>query len=125
MGFFSALNSSNLDRLKSLWSGLPKATLKVWEGLQKIFSMEKNYQAYRKKLASISPAIPYLGMISKDLFMLEEGSPSVLTETFKDMQVELVNFSKLRMIYFMIQKFQVLHRMSLPLSCCRNFSQQR
>jgi hypothetical protein len=76
MVVYSALQSSSVDRLKQTKAVIPRSSLKNLEDLSKLFSMEKNYHRYRRRLQQTNPAIPYLAGFTKELFMLEEGNPS-------------------------------------------------
>lgn len=131
MTFFSALHASAVDRLKNSKALLAKAAVKQLDDLTKLFSMERNYQRYRKRLQQTSPAIPYLASFTKELFMVEEGNPSgaleldafselfvtifvdfcilgaVIKEALKNDSLELVNLTKFRMIFSTVVRFQV------------------
>jgi len=76
MTLFSAVQSSSVDRLKHTKALIAKSSLKHFDDLSKLFSMDRNYQRYRKRLQQVHLAIPYLASVTKELFMIEEGNIS-------------------------------------------------
>eukprot|EP01125_Pyxidicula_operculata_P010399 TRINITY_DN3421_c0_g2_i1.p1 TRINITY_DN3421_c0_g2~~TRINITY_DN3421_c0_g2_i1.p1 ORF type:complete len:609 (+),score=207.24 TRINITY_DN3421_c0_g2_i1:258-1829(+) len=101
MGVFTALNSSNISRLKSTFKLLPKKVQKQLEDLSVIMDFRKNYSNYRAHLqqaSTTSSVVPYLGLISKDLFAIEENTPTL----YKD----LINWEKMRTLYSQLMQIK-------------------
>lgn len=98
LAFCLSFYSSNISRLEA-WENLPKKSLKQWEDLKRLFSLERNYGNYRNELLSNlhHPFIPLLSILTKDLQALEEN----LTFTPEGQ----VNFHKFRILYNSTIKF--------------------
>jgi len=92
MAIFTAFNSAAVSRLKDTFMDLPKKSSKKWNELIELFSWERSYFNYREKMRQTSaPIVPCLGIITKDLFVIEESNPTILNSTITG--EELVNFS--------------------------------
>eukprot|EP01127_Copromyxa_protea_P011646 TRINITY_DN2947_c0_g1_i2.p1 TRINITY_DN2947_c0_g1~~TRINITY_DN2947_c0_g1_i2.p1 ORF type:complete len:112 (+),score=13.43 TRINITY_DN2947_c0_g1_i2:322-657(+) len=74
-----------------------------------MFDLNGNYSNYRTHLANAKrPAIPYLGIITKDLFSLEENP----TTTSK----QLINLYKLRLVYGHIRDIKYFQQVPFEFS---------
>uniref|UniRef100_UPI00358EA45D ras-specific guanine nucleotide-releasing factor 1-like n=1 Tax=Myxine glutinosa TaxID=7769 RepID=UPI00358EA45D len=92
----SALNRSAVFRLKKTWARVSKHTKGMIEKLQKIVSSEGRFKNLREALKSCDAlCVPYLGMYLTDLAMIEEGTSNFTPEG-------LVNFSKVRLVRFLV-----------------------
>jgi len=113
MAIFTAFNSAAVSRLKDTFTDLPKKSSKKWNTLIELFSWERSYFNYREKMRrSSAPIVPCLGIITKDLFVIEESNPTILKNNSTITGEELVNFHKFRMLYShikSIEKFQQIN----------------
>jgi len=73
---FLALHSFPVDRLKNTRALVNKNSLKNFDELSKLFSMERNNQRYKTRLQHTVPAIPIVSAFTKELFMIDEGNTS-------------------------------------------------
>jgi len=94
---FTALSSATITRLEQAWQQVPKKVMRLFELLDNTFSFNKNYLKYRTQIGLHKYPLPYLGIVSKDLFAIEEGNPNFIDG--------LVNISKLRLIYTQLKPF--------------------
>merc|ERR1711916_99530 len=72
-----------------------------FEAFQAVVDTTGNFRNYRRELAEkaeFSVAIPYIGILSKFLFAVEESNP-----TFVGNNKSEVNFTKLRLLYNQLQ----------------------
>ncbi|KAM9963456.1 hypothetical protein ACTFIW_006686 [Dictyostelium discoideum] len=68
-----------IKRLYLTWDKISKKSMNQFEELQKIFSTESNHKNYREVLNSSSPPlIPYLGLYTKDLLVIEDSNPTLI-----------------------------------------------
>jgi len=75
MAIFTALNSEAVSRLKDTFLDLPKKAQKKLSALHELFSWERSYFNYREKIRQTSaPVVPCLGILTKDLFAIEESN---------------------------------------------------
>lgn len=122
MCLYTAIQSTPIDRLQATKANLPRLCTKNLEAISEVFSMDRNNRIYREKVNSrhsSSPSlvvilaqfaaslkaceegdedtypIPYLGLFTKDLFMVEENVPTI-TEAGQ------ININKLRRIFEMV-----------------------
>eukprot|EP01127_Copromyxa_protea_P011648 TRINITY_DN2947_c0_g1_i5.p1 TRINITY_DN2947_c0_g1~~TRINITY_DN2947_c0_g1_i5.p1 ORF type:complete len:967 (+),score=148.34 TRINITY_DN2947_c0_g1_i5:407-2902(+) len=107
---YTALNAIPINRLKATWAGIRKTSAeKNFSLLQQMFDLNGNYSNYRTHLANAKrPAIPYLGIITKDLFSLEENP----TTTSK----QLINLYKLRLVYGHIRDIKYFQQVPFEFS---------
>ncbi|KAH3764811.1 Ras guanine nucleotide exchange factor [Pelomyxa schiedti] len=91
MEIISSLQNSAVHRLKHSWSYLPPTTWDLYDKYCAFLDAKGNFQQYRDALkVSVTPCIPYLGMILTDLTFANDGNPDLITGT------QLVNFAKYR-----------------------------
>jgi len=96
----AGLNHTAISRLKFTWEKVPRKQIRKYESLSQLLNTEKNNAKYRRLLAKTKPPlVPYLAIFSKDLFALEEATPTILEN-------ELINFDKMRMMWNMISSFK-------------------
>lgn len=89
------LNSSSVQRLARSWKKVSKKHTAKLEELMALNSHTKNYKEYRKHLRSCKPPmVPQLGIISRDLFGLEENNEDFLFINSE----KCVNVAKARML---------------------------
>uniref|UniRef100_A0A6B2LG31 Ras-GEF domain-containing protein n=1 Tax=Arcella intermedia TaxID=1963864 RepID=A0A6B2LG31_9EUKA len=106
MVIHAGLNAKSVSRLNFIWDNLPKKSNKILQNLNDLFSFERNYHSYREKFAESKangPAIPYLGIVSKDVFAVEESNPTTLENG-------LINFHKFRMLFSHVQEIEKLQK---------------
>jgi hypothetical protein len=90
-----ALNQPSVARLKFSWSRVAKKSMRNYNRVLAFWSTSHNMGNYRAELKKIKPpAVPYLGLIGKDLFQTEMGAPTVLS--LKTDEEWVLNFFKLR-----------------------------
>ncbi|KNC54644.1 uncharacterized protein AMSG_01497 [Thecamonas trahens ATCC 50062] len=92
MAVISGLNLASVQRLKKTWAGLPSKSLATLHQLEAVMSPKSNYAHYRDLLSDTSPAVPFFGLLLKDLTFLDDGNPKRIDGT------ALVNFDKWRTI---------------------------
>ncbi len=77
MELYSAIESWLVKRIIELIR-LNKKIKDAFQWLQRLFSFERNYKKYRKKLEKRKrqslPFLPYLGILTSDLYFIEEGN---------------------------------------------------
>ncbi|KAJ6249389.1 ras guanine nucleotide exchange factor i-related [Anaeramoeba flamelloides] len=99
MSILSGLGSSGIHRLKHSFNEVPSRYLDDYFELETDLSSEKSYSHYRKLIVqTIPPCIPYFALCLTDLTFLEDGN--------KDMIGDLINFSKRKLIYDLINDIQ-------------------
>eukprot|EP01133_Synstelium_polycarpum_P019479 gene19479-23334_t len=75
----TGLNHYSLRRLAITWDRVSKKSMVAFTSLQATFSTDANHKAYRERLtAAKPPLIPYLGLYTKDLFVIGDGQPNFL-----------------------------------------------
>ena len=103
-----ALNQPGVARLKHTWNHVPKKSMRTYNRVLAFWSTSQNMATYRSELRRVKPpAVPYLGLIGKDLFGIEHGSPTILSERNADEWI--LNFHKLRQLaaqYRFVAKLQ-------------------
>ena len=91
----AGLGMTSVSRLKESWKRVPKKKILSKQKIDALYSMEDNYKNYKEKVmeACSQPhaIIPYLGLYSKYLFALEQGTKTMIDG--------MINFEKMRMIY--------------------------
>jgi len=99
MAIIAGLGGADVHRLKWTFAELPKSATALLSELRDKLSANKSYGAYRAILAAADPpCIPYLGTYLTDLTFIEEN---------KDITKRgLINFTKRRLIYDVIEKIQ-------------------
>lgn len=91
MGYFCVTKALYIHWLTTQ-DGISKATGRTFKYLELLFSADRNYHALRKRVAEARPRVTYLGIVSKDLFMIEDGNESIVKESHRQMQtLPLVN----------------------------------
>ncbi len=69
------LNASSIQRLQKSWKKVSKKHSTKLEELMALNSHSKNYKQYRQHIRSVKPPmVPQIGIISRDLFGLEENN---------------------------------------------------
>ena len=91
MAVISGLNLASVQRLKKTWRGLSSKILGTLHQLEEVMSPKSNYQNYRT-LLSEKPAVPFFGLLLKDLTFLDDGNPKRIEGT------ALINYDKWRTI---------------------------
>jgi len=95
----AGLVSPAVSRLKLSWERVHKRALKKYQGLVEILNADRNYKALREILSSAEPPlVPYIALLSKDLFGVEENTD--------DFGGNLINMSKMRLLAKIIHDFQ-------------------
>lgn len=89
------LNQPGVARLKYSWERVSKKAMRTYNKVLAFWSTSQNMSAYRAELKKVKPpAVPYLGLVGKDLFQIETGTPTVLS--LKTDEEWVLNFHKLR-----------------------------
>jgi len=92
VSIFSALESGPISRLKKSFAALPKAVILAYDKLKESLSFDNNSRAVREAIKAHPQPLPMLGLITKDLFVIEDSSPTILPSG-------LINIFKLRLIH--------------------------
>ncbi len=123
----SALSEPSVERLKLSWSRLSQPFVDLYDKLQELWSVSRNFSRYRAELSkarNMPPAIPYCGLLSKDLFAVQENNRSDVVESPAGGGSH-VNVDKLRLIWDKLESFVRLQYTSeysrclpiLPVQC--------
>jgi len=96
------LNSSAVSRLAKSWGKLPKRVAGSFAEQMELNSHSKNYKVYREHLRLCRPPIvPQIGVISRDLFGLEENNVDMVEKRFVNLEksrvLEKVAFEMLQL----------------------------
>lgn len=80
------------------FSSLGRETRLEWENIKAIFSNWKNYSLMREKIHNCPTAIPFLGILLRDLTLAKENAPhhklTVVGEVLKKIQIHLESLSE-------------------------------
>ena len=91
-----------MSRLKKTWAKVPPKLMARYEKLLSVAGMERNYGLYRSILGtSKPPVVPYMGLVSKFLFAVEDGNPDLIAPPSRVSPAadeKWVNFTKMRMV---------------------------
>ncbi len=105
-----ALNQPSVARLKFSWSRVSKKSMRTYNRVLAFWSTSHNMGNYRAELKKVKPpAVPYLGLIGKDLFQTEMGTPTILS--LKTDEEWVLNFYKLRSL---AQQFRFISSLQQP-----------
>eukprot|EP01087_Luapelamoeba_hula_P015539 TRINITY_DN4655_c0_g3_i1.p1 TRINITY_DN4655_c0_g3~~TRINITY_DN4655_c0_g3_i1.p1 ORF type:complete len:1531 (+),score=276.09 TRINITY_DN4655_c0_g3_i1:246-4838(+) len=105
IAILAAFNNTAVSRLKLSWEKVRSFELKRYKSLMLIADTQGNFGYYRQLAKKIAPPmVPYLALISKDLFGLEEGNPTFLDQTEEGVP-KVVNISKMRLLWKQVTKF--------------------
>jgi hypothetical protein len=108
----SALSDANIDRLKQTWNRVAQNYVDLHLDLQELWAISRNFARYRDELQrarTIPPAIPYCGMLSKDLFAVEENNRSDQVSSPSG-GADHVNVDKLRLLWEKMEAFLHLQK---------------
>jgi hypothetical protein len=98
----AGLNGAPVSRLKKTWAKVPPKLMARYDKLLSVAGMERNYGLYRSILGtSKPPVVPYMGLVSKFLFAVEDGNPDLIAAPSRVSTAEgekWVNFTKMRMV---------------------------
>ncbi|PKI84678.1 cell division cycle- protein [Malassezia vespertilionis] len=104
----SALNNAAIHRLRRTWGMLDSESLSLFENLNSITLVSRNYAKYRELLSAVClPCVPFCGVYTKDLTFIEDGNTNRLSA-----DPCLVNFNKRRRLADVIMEIQ--HFQSVP-----------
>lgn len=82
--------------------------LQNYRSLEALISSEENYKLYRQLIVNVKPpAIPYIGVLLKDITFINDGNPDTLEQDFG--KPNFINFNKrekLANVILEIRKFQ-------------------
>jgi len=99
MAISSALNTSSISRLKSVWALLTERDKAHFDALQNLFCATENFKGYRKRFAEASkPALPFLGLFLRDL--------TIINEIPSDFDDGSINYYKMRSISKILLKIK-------------------
>ncbi len=103
----SALSDASVERLKLTWSRVSQPFLALHSKLQELWSVSRNFARYREELhraKALPPAIPYCGLLSKDLFAVQENNRSDVVESPSG-GASHVNVDKFRLLWDKMEPF--------------------
>ncbi|KAI9594167.1 ras guanine nucleotide exchange factor domain-containing protein, partial [Syncephalis fuscata] len=107
---FSALNSSNVQRLKRTWKSISNRAMTSFYALSRACDCTRNFAAYRARLKQeLPPCLPFMGVYLTDLTFIEDGNAKLKRCTTATHI--MINFSKyLKTVQLLneIQRFQVM-----------------
>lgn len=103
----AGLGHFSITRLHLTLEKVSKRSKQSFAGLQELFNSDFNHKTYRDLLQrSNPPLVPYLGLYSKDLFVIEENlGPNVLPSG-------MVNFEKMRSVFLAVKAVKHLQSFS-------------
>lgn len=108
-----ALNHPAVARLKFTWERVSKRSMRAYNKVLAFWSTSNNMAKYRAELRRVKPpAVPYLGLIGKDLFQVEMGTPTVLS--LPEEEEWLLNFHKLRGLAVQFKALSTLQNSNAP-----------
>eukprot|EP00026_Physarum_polycephalum_P004655 Phypoly_transcript_04677.p1 GENE.Phypoly_transcript_04677~~Phypoly_transcript_04677.p1 ORF type:complete len:679 (+),score=84.77 Phypoly_transcript_04677:169-2037(+) len=95
----AGLGHYTIARLHMTLEKVSKRAKHTLAALQELFNSESNHKNYRDVLQHAKPPyVPYLGLYSKDLFVVEENlGPNVIEST------SMLNFEKVRSVYAVLK----------------------
>lgn len=83
MEVIAGLSLGCVQRLHKTWSLAGSGPKAVFERFSNIMTTKQNFQSYRHALSATKmPAVPYVGVILRDIVFLEEGNPLKLPNGF-------------------------------------------
>jgi len=104
MEVIASLSSTALRRLAGTWDDVDGKLIKRLEELESLMGFTNNFSRYRRALKEMSaPAIPYLGVVLRDITAAHQGTPNTLPSG-------LLNVSKWRPILEILQSFERLQK---------------
>jgi len=107
----AGLNMGLVRRLKQTWKGLSAKTIETFIELEELSSPDDNWRRYRDFLHTLRPGeypmIPYLGLLLKDLVVIEDSNPTYLENKH-------VNFKKMRIVVPFLGSFLQIQEKSYP-----------
>ncbi|KAJ5787362.1 hypothetical protein N7457_002352 [Penicillium paradoxum] len=106
VSILAGLECAPIYRLARTWAMVTERSCNMLRPLQAMIHHAQNYQAYRDILrASVSPCIPFLGLVLKDLTFIEDGNPALTPEG-------LINFYKYTMLASTVHEVERLKEAS-------------
>jgi hypothetical protein len=109
----AGLTHPQVGRLRQTWELVGRNAMKQYNKLLDDFNVSGNYRGYREMLKQVSPpCVPYLGLLGKDLFSIEENSKTLLSEE-KGVET-VVNFKKLSLIWSALSFVENLQQYEYP-----------
>jgi len=115
MAITSALNSSSISRLKTMWRQIPSDSLAILKKLEEMMQPTHNYRVYRNLLNSRpkdAATIPYIGLLLRDITFCKDGNKDFLDNG-------TVNEGKIAMIGSYLQEFYVCTSPAYPPMDCK------
>lgn len=107
------LNHPQVARLRVTWELVPKKSARKYEKLLAQWDVSGNYRRYRDVLKTTSPpCVPYLGLLGKDMWSIEENSKTLLTKPIG--LKTIVNFKKLKLLWQTITFVDTLQGYEYP-----------
>eukprot|EP01119_Soliformovum_irregulare_P007287 TRINITY_DN19691_c0_g1_i1.p1 TRINITY_DN19691_c0_g1~~TRINITY_DN19691_c0_g1_i1.p1 ORF type:complete len:449 (-),score=103.72 TRINITY_DN19691_c0_g1_i1:103-1410(-) len=106
MEIIGGLNLHPITRMKLTWEQVPASQRAMVEELNALMDNRQNYKDYRQLLKSVKgPAIPYLGVMTRDVIFTDEGNTN-----FVDAGKKTINVQKMAMlgeILMQLKRFQL------------------
>ncbi|AOA60728.1 Membrane bound guanine nucleotide exchange factor [Komagataella phaffii CBS 7435] len=93
----SALGSTKISRLKKTWKLVPEQEISIYQSIDALMSIERNYGEYRSILMNVSsePCVPFLGVFLSDLRFMADGNSDYLKNVKTNkLDKKLINFEK-------------------------------
>ncbi len=80
-----------IDRLKPLWQGISDKHKQMKEEFEKLFSVENNFANLRRKyIESGNFYIPFMGILLKDVSLIEQSNPTFIEGEINPVKRELI-----------------------------------
>lgn len=106
MEVVAGLSLGCVQRLHKTWSLAGSGPKAIYEKFCNIMTTKQNFQTYRHALSATKPpAVPYVGVLLKDLIFLEEGNPLRLPNGF-------FNFDRIHLLGRLLLEIQKYKRIS-------------
>lgn len=98
--------------MRLTWEAVNKKAVKKYEKLLAVWDVSANYRKYRELLKSTTPpCVPYLGLIGKDIWAIEENSKTMLKS---EKGALVINFRKLKLLWTTITFVDTLQQYEYP-----------
>jgi hypothetical protein len=114
MEVVAGLSLGCVQRLHKTWSLAGSGLKSTFEKFSHIMTTKQNFQTYRHALSGTKlPAVPYVGVLLRDLIFIEEGNPLRLANGF-------FNFDRISLLGRLMLEIQQFKRVSYDIPVLPN-----
>ena len=119
----SGLQTTSVRRLTETFAELSEECQIVYQNLRDFLETKKNWQRYRRRLASVKgPCVPYLGICLTDLTMIDEKYKKTISHPDFE-NVKLLNFERASKIADIVTSVCALQKEQYPLASVSYFQE--